>query len=126
MNYKILQNIKNYFVVTILIFTFGQQIKASSPSNQPAPLRNQSLLFETRGKAFQEIKLDTYAKKQLSVENKIHSKTPYRNRIWKVEGENYDIPIRYNSKVKSFIRKFTSKHRKKIIKGIKSLLEFSR
>jgi len=119
MNYKILQNIKHYFVVTILIFTFGQQIKASSPSNQPAPLRNQSLLFETRGKAFQEIKLDTYAKKQLSVENGIHSKSPYRNRIWKVEGGNYDIPIRYNSKVKSFIRKFTSKHRKKIIKGIK-------
>ena len=118
MNFKILQNNISCFVAIVLIFTFAKQLEASSPSNRPAPLRNQSMFFETSGKANQGIKLDASTIKKQSVEKNIHLKKPYRNKLWKVEGANYDIPIRNNSKVKSFIRKFTSKHRKKIIKGI--------
>ena len=118
MKFKILQNNISYFLVILLIFTFVKQLEAASPSYQPAPLRNQSLLFETRGKAIREIKLDVSSIKKPVVKKITNSKTPYRNKFWKVEGQRYDIPIRVNSKVKSILRRFASKNRKHLIVGI--------
>ena len=118
MKFKILQNNISCFLVILLIFTFVKQLEAASPSYQPAPLRNQSLLFETSGKAIRKIKLDVSSIKKPVVKKITNSKTPYRNKFWKVEGKSYDIPIRVNSKVKSILRKFASKNRKQLIVGI--------
>ena len=41
------------------------------------------------------------------------------NKIWKVEGERYDIPLRYTSKVKRIVRRLTTKKRKQIITGMR-------
>ena len=72
------------------------------------------------------VKKPLIATKQLFVKNKSIiakqaelPKTLYRNKIWKVEGERYDIPLRYNSKVKRIIRRLTTKKRKQIITGMR-------
>ena len=100
MKFKILQNNISCFLVILLIFTFVKNLEAATPSYQPAPLRNQSLLFESNGKAIRKIKLDVSSIKKPVVKKITNSKTPYRNLFWKVEGKSYDIPIRVNSKSK--------------------------
>ena len=54
------------FLSTIAFVT---SIEAASPSYQPAPLRNQALMFETSGSGIQKIKLDAPLKKRTSAKN---------------------------------------------------------
>ena len=106
------------FAVLFLFFTIITHIEASTLTNQPAPLRNQELIFESSGRSFREIRMDISPKKQSSVKKQTLSKTPYRNKYWQVEAVSYDIPIRYNSKVKRIIRRLATKRRKQLIKGM--------
>ena len=101
MKFKILQNNISCFLVILLIFTFVKQLEAASPSYQPAPLRNQSLLFESSGKAIRKIKLDVSSIKKPIVKKLTNSKTPYRNKFWKVEGKSmtYQSGLIQKSKV---------------------------
>ena len=82
------------FAVLFLFFTIITHIEASTLSNQPAPLRNQALIFESSGSSFRETRKDISPKKQYSAKKKTLSKTPYRNKYWQVEAVSYDIPIR--------------------------------
>ena len=119
MNHKVLQIIISCFVAFLSTIAFVTSIEAASPSYQPAPLRNQALMFETSGSGIQKIKLDAPLKKRTSAKKQLLSKTLYRNKFWKVEGEQYDIPLRYTSKVKRIIRRLSSKKRKQMITGIR-------
>ncbi|HBL55574.1 MAG TPA: hypothetical protein DDZ36_06695 [Deltaproteobacteria bacterium] len=119
MKYKVLKISISCFVAFFLFIAFVTNIEAASPSFQPAPLRNQVLMFETSGSGIQQIKLGTPSKKRPSVKKQALPDTLYRNQIWKVEGEKYDIPLRYTSKVKRIIRRLTSKKRKQLITGIR-------
>ncbi|MBC8260128.1 MAG: LysM peptidoglycan-binding domain-containing protein [SAR324 cluster bacterium] len=124
-------NINGLFALFFLL-TFAGELSAASPQFQPAPLRNQALMFETSGRSIENISLATYKKSKSKVKQQIltkkettavtkpvFEKTPYRNRFWQVEGQSYDIPIRYNSKIKRVIRRLVSKKRKQMIRGIK-------
>jgi len=73
MKFKILQNNISCFLVILLIFTFVKQLEAASPSYQPAQLRNQSLLFETSGKAIRQIKSDVSSLQKPFVKKITHS-----------------------------------------------------
>ena len=144
MRFKINQIVVNCFVALLYIFSLDTRLEAASPSYEPAPLRNQALMFEMNGSGSQQIKLNDPLKKPPAVKKtllvkkqlpgtkqhlvKIQStiakqaelpRTLYRNKIWKVEGERYDIPLRYTSKVKRIIRRLTTKKRKQIITGMR-------
>ena len=122
MKIKIIQIVISCFVA---FFSFGLVIslEAASPSYEPPPLRNQALMFEMSGSGSQQIKLDVTLKKRTAVKKQLFTKkqpsikkhlfvkkqpaiakqaelpnTLYRNKIWKVEGKRYDIPLRYKSK----------------------------
>ena len=143
MKIKIIQIVISCFVA---FFSFGLVIslEAASPSYEPPPLRNQALMFEMSGSGSQQIKLDVTLKKRTAVKKQLFTKkqpsikkhlfvkkqpaiakqaelpnTLYRNKIWKVEGKRYDIPLRYTSKVKRIIRRLTTKKRKQIITGMR-------
>ncbi len=162
MRFQINQIVISCFVALFCFFSLDTRLEAASPSYQPAPLRNQALMFEMSGSGSQQIKLDVIikkapvvkkqllakkqlpAKQQLFVKKQLPAKqqlfvkkqhlvkkqstiakqselprTLYRNKIWKVEGERYDIPLRYTSKVKRIVRRLTTKKRKQIIKGMR-------
>ena len=150
MRFKINQIVVNCFVALFYIFSLDTRLEAASPSYEPAPLRNQALMFEMSGSGSQQIKLNVplkkphavkkplFVKKQLPATKQFfvkkqhlvkkqptiakHAELPrtlYRSKIWKVEGEHYDIPLRYTSKVKRIIRRLTTKKRKQIITGMR-------
>jgi membrane-bound lytic murein transglycosylase D len=150
MRFKINQIVVNCFVALLYIFSLDTRLEAASPSYEPAPLRNQALMFEMSGSGSQQIKLNVplkkphavkkplFVKKQLPATKQFfvkkqhlvkkqptiakHAELPrtlYRSKIWKVEGEQYDIPLRYTSKVKRIIRRLTTKKRKQIITGMR-------
>ncbi len=106
--------------LTFLIFSSSSLLlEAASPNFQPAPLRNHEMLLEASRSGIQEVKLVARAKISTSEIKNPLRRTLYRNKFWKVEGKTYDIPIRYNSKVKRIIRRLTTKKRKQVIKGMR-------
>ena len=107
-------------ILTLLLFSSSVVLlEAASPNFQPAPLRNHEMLLEASRSGIQEVKLVARPKTSSSVINKPPSRTLYRHKFWKVEGKTYDIPVRYNSKVKRIIRRLTTKKRKQVIKGMR-------
>ncbi len=107
------------FLIFLLFNSSTLLIEAASPNFQPAPLRNHEMLFEMSRSGIQEVKLVARPKiSALEIKNPL-IRTSYRPKFWKVEGKTYDIPIRYNSKVKRIIRRLTTKKRKQVIKGIR-------
>ena len=107
-------------ILTLLLLSSSAVLlEAASPKIQPAPLRNHEMLLEASRSGIQEVKLVARAKTSSSVINKPPSRTLYRHKFWKVEGKTYDIPVRYNSKVKRIIRRLTTKKRKQVIKGMR-------
>ena len=107
-------------ILTLLLFSSSAvMLEAVSPNFQPAPLRNHEMLLEASRSGIQEVKLVARPKTSSSVINKPPSRTLYRHKFWKVEGKTYDIPVRYNSKVKRIIRRLTTKKRKQVIKGMR-------
>ena len=106
--------------LTFLLFSSSTLLlEAASPNFQPAPLRNHEMLLEASRSGIQEVKLVARTKISSSEIKKPLTSTLYRNKFWKVEGKTYDIPIRYNSKVKRIIRRLTTKKRKQVIKGMR-------
>jgi len=104
------------FVLKILFFT---NLEAASPSYQPELIQVQSLMLETAGSGIQRIDLDSSIKKRLSLKKQALPKTVYRDKIWELDGNKYDIPIRNSPKVKRIIWRLTSQQRKKMMKGIR-------
>ena len=103
-------------ILTLLLFSSSAVLlEAASPSFQPVPIRNHEMLLEASRSGIQEVNLVARAKTSSSVINKPPGRTLYRHKFWKVEGKTYDIPVRYNSKVKRIIRRLTAKKRKQII-----------
>ena len=99
-------------ILTLLLFISSAVVlEAASPNFQPAPLRNHERLLEASRSGIQEVKLVARPKTSSSVINNPPSRTLYRQKFWKVEGKTYDIPVRYNSKVKRIIRRLTTKKR---------------
>ena len=80
---------------------------------------NHEMLLEASRSGIQEVKLVASPKTSTSDFNKPPRRTLYRHKFWKVEGKTYDIPVRYNSKVKRIIRRLTTKKRKQVIKGMR-------
>jgi membrane-bound lytic murein transglycosylase D len=103
----------------LLLSSFVMQVEAASPDFQPAPLRNQEMLLEASRSGIQEVKLVARSKTQSQKINTPLKRTLFRNKFWKVEGKTFDIPVRYNSKVKRIIRRLTTKKRKQLIKGLR-------
>ena len=109
-------------ILTLLLFSSSAVLlEAASPNFQPVPLRNHEMLLEASRSVIQEVKLVARPKTSSSVINKPPSRTLYRHKFWKVEGKTFDIPVRYNSKVKRIIRRLTTKKRKQVIKGMRHL-----
>ena len=107
-------------ILSLLIFSMSVVLlEAASPNFQPAPLRNNEMLLEASRSGIQEVKLVARPITSSLVINKPPSRTLYRHKFWKVEGKTYDIPVRYNSKVKRIIRRLTTKKRKQVIKGMR-------
>ena len=111
--------IKRLILTFLLFSSTALLVKAASPNFQPAPLRNNEILLEASRSGIQEVKLVARVKKRSSEFKKQPRRTLYRHKFWKVEGKTYDIPVRYNSKVKRIIRRLTTKKRKQVIKGMR-------
>ena len=114
----------NIFIIrsflTFLLFSSSTLLlEAASPNFLPAPLRNHEMLLEASRSGIQEVKLVARTKLSSSDIKKPQKRTLYRHKFWKVDGKTYDIPIRYNSKVKRIIRRLTTKKRKQVIKGMR-------
>ena len=107
------------FLSLLLFSSDTMQIKAASPNFQPTPLRNHEMLLEASRSGIQELKLVASPKTKSSQIKNPPRSTLYRKKYWKVEGKTYDIPVRYNSKVKRIIRRLTTKKRKQVIKGMR-------
>tara|TARA_B100000945_G_C20417932_1_gene616149 strand:- start:1163 stop:3040 length:1878 start_codon:yes stop_codon:yes gene_type:complete len=107
------------FLSLLLFISSAMQVEAASPNFQPTPLRNQEMLLEASMSVIQEVKLLAESKTKSTKITPPPRKTLFRNKYWKVEGKTYDIPVRYNSKVKRIIRRLTTKKRKQVIKGMR-------
>ena len=116
--------ISNIFIIRsfLLFLLFSSStllLEAASPNFQPAPLRNHEMLLEASRSGIQEVKIVARTKLSSSDIKKPQIRTLYRHKFWKVDGKTYDIPIRYNAKVKRIIRRLTTKKRKQVIKGMR-------
>jgi len=107
------------FLLFLLFSSSTLLLEAASPNFQPAPLRNHEMLLEASRSGIQEVKLVARTKLSSSDIKNPQKRTLYRHKFWKVDGKTYDIPIRYNSKVKRIIRRLTTKKRKQVIKGMR-------
>ena len=97
-------------ILTLLLLSSSAVLlEAASPNFHPAPLRNHEMLLEASRSGIQEVKLVASPKTNSAVINKPPSRTLYRHKFWKVDSKTYDIPVRYNSKVKRIIRRLTTK-----------------
>jgi len=74
MKSKIIQIVISCFVAFFGFLGLSRGLEAASPSYQPAPLRNQALMFEMSGSGSQQIKLDVIIKKAPVVKKQLLAK----------------------------------------------------
>ena len=74
MRFKINQIVISCFVALFCFFSPDTRLEAASPSYEPAPLRNQALMFEMSGSGSQQIKLNVPLKKPPAVKKTLFVK----------------------------------------------------